>query len=74
MGESQYEGEKSVDPARIQTYAGLRQRFKRGEQLRTEESRLPDLFELTSGRGRPPEASRRPTASQPASSESDLSD
>lgn len=50
MGESLYESDGSVDPARIMTFAGLRQRFKRGEQLPTEESRMPDLYEMTTRR------------------------
>lgn len=55
MGESQYESEESVDPARIQTYAGLRQRFKRGEPTRTEESRMTDLYDSLTD-SRPPQA------------------
>lgn len=74
VGKSQYEREESVDPARIETFAGLRQRFKRGEQSQTEESRLPDLFELTSRQGRPPASTHRPAATRLTSSGSEPRD
>lgn len=62
LPESHYQREESVEPARIASFAALRQRFKRGEQLMTEESRMLDLYELTSRRNRPPHFSPRSVA------------
>jgi hypothetical protein len=55
VGDSQYESEGSVNPAHIQTYSGLRLRFKRGEPTRTEESRITDLYDSLTD-SRPPRA------------------
>lgn len=62
MPESHYQREESVEPARIASFAALRQRFKRGEQLMTEESRMLDLYELTSRRIRSKHLSPRSVA------------
>jgi hypothetical protein len=62
MPESDYQREESVEPARIASFAALRQRFKRGEQLMTEESRMLDLYELTSRRIRSTHLSPRSVA------------
>lgn len=60
--ELHYQREESVEPARIASFAALRQRFKRGKQLMTEESRMLDLYELTSRRSRPTQLSPRSAA------------
>lgn len=49
MNTSQYEREPSVPPARIETMAGLRRRFRRGETSpASAEGHMPDLFEMIS--------------------------
>jgi hypothetical protein len=49
MNASQYEREPSVPPARIETMAGLRRRFRRGEASpASAEGHMPDLFEMIS--------------------------
>jgi hypothetical protein len=49
MNTSRYEREPSVTPATIETMAGLRRKFRRGDQApASAESRMPDLFEMLS--------------------------
>jgi hypothetical protein len=49
MNASRYEREPSVAPATIETMAGLRRKFRRGDQApASAESRMPDLFEMLS--------------------------
>lgn len=64
MNTSQYEREPSVPPAQIETMAGLRRRFRRGEASpASAEGHMPDLFEMISKANVFP--SQNPSASRP---------